>query len=197
MFTATRQILNPETGNLKTVKDLCSISSPFAPLQPPGSAAVLKMAVHIPSMGTWSLISQGTQQILFSKSLVFYFDPSDIKYMTWLHLTQNSLRKKGGYMESDPDNTSPEGKRLQLKPTTDILKHWKEKLGRDILWGEVRHWKLWHIQDNLESQMHAQGRIHAQGRPEKILNPQILISGWCLASVREQEVEAKAELWKA
>lgn len=64
-FTATKQTLNEWKGNLKMVGKHCGVFVCLWPILLLGSAAVLKMTVHVPSLGLWSLVLEEAEQTLF------------------------------------------------------------------------------------------------------------------------------------
>lgn len=72
-FTATKQMLNQEKGNLKMVEKrynncICSGPNLF-----PGSATVLKVTVWISSVGPWCLVLKAAQCTLFAKNCFCHF----------------------------------------------------------------------------------------------------------------------------
>lgn len=62
-FTATKQMLNLEKGNLKTVGKLCGTFTCRCPIPFPSWVALLKTAA---SMGPWPLVLEGAVQTFFT-----------------------------------------------------------------------------------------------------------------------------------
>lgn len=73
MFTATKWILNQERGHSKILGKLCGIV--FLPFTHslPSRVAFFKKTTCIPSMGPWSKVLEGAEQMLFTNYCVDLF----------------------------------------------------------------------------------------------------------------------------
>lgn len=67
-FTATKQVLNQKSVDLKILGKLCTMFSYLYSYPSPRLAVVSKRAAGFSCVGPWSLVPEGTEQTLVSKN---------------------------------------------------------------------------------------------------------------------------------